>query len=75
MIREYVKNVKKMLVKTGLDYKVKIFDVQKQIDVQFDQIRNREMEDYDYSVYHSNSEVCCLLAKIFVVSTKYNKIL
>jgi len=55
--KEYVKNVKKMLVKTGLDYKVKIFDVQKQIDVQFDQIRNREMEDYDYSVYHTNSEI------------------
>ena len=54
---QLVKNVKQTLVKAGLDYKVKIFNVQHSIDRQFDNIRNKALEDYDYSTYHTADEV------------------
>jgi carboxypeptidase B len=54
---EHVKNVKHMLVKAGLDYKVKIFNLQESIDGQFDNIRNKALEDYDYSTYHTTDEI------------------
>lgn len=55
--REYLGNVKKMLVKSGLDYKVKIFDLQKTLDEQFDTARSLNKQDYDYNVYHTYSEI------------------
>jgi len=57
--REYVINVKKVLVKAGLNYKIKIFDLQNSIDLQFDNAKKqaRSGENYDYSVYHTVEEI------------------
>ena len=55
--REYVSNVKRALAKAGMDFKVKIFDLQLNIDRQLDAVRDREMEEYDYFHYHTNAEV------------------
>merc|ERR1719376_2068503 len=50
---EYVRNVKRSLVKEGISYKVKMFDVQETINQQFDVIRkNRGIfgdQSYDYA--------------------------
>jgi len=58
---EYVRNVKRALVKEGISYKVKMFDVQETINQQFDVIRkNRGIfgdQSYDYNVYHTASEI------------------
>merc|ERR1719446_1974913 len=58
---EYVRNVKRSLVKEGISYKVKMSDVQETINQQFDVIRkNRGIfgdQSYDYDVYHTASEI------------------